>query len=99
MKEYLAELARNVSTPSQGRNVAREYLQARILGALQRAGAMIPLAAKAVPVAIAEFVGRYTVNINGMMAGGILAALPPVLLGLIFQCYIVSGMTAGAVKG
>jgi len=44
MKEYLAELARNVSTPSQGRNVAREYLQARILGALQRAGAMIPLA-------------------------------------------------------
>jgi multiple sugar transport system permease protein len=57
------------------------------------------LAAKTVPVAIAEFVGRYTVNINGMMAGGILAALPPVLLGIIFQRYIVSGMTAGAVKG
>ena len=57
------------------------------------------LAAKTVPVAIAEFVGRYSVNINGMMAGGILAALPPVLLGLIFQRYIVSGMTAGAVKG
>ena len=57
------------------------------------------LAAKTVPVAIAEFVGRYSVNINGMMAGGILAAIPPVLLGLIFQRYIVSGMTAGAVKG
>lgn len=57
------------------------------------------LAAKTAPVAIAEFVGRYTVNINGMMAGGILAALPPVLLGIIFQRYIVSGMTAGAVKG
>lgn len=57
------------------------------------------LAAKTVPVAIAEFVGRYVVNITGMMAGGILAALPPVLLGLIFQRYIVSGMTAGAVKG
>ena len=28
----------------QGRNVAREYLQARILACLQRAGAMIPLA-------------------------------------------------------
>ena len=27
-----------------GRNVAREYLQARILGALQRVGAMVPLA-------------------------------------------------------
>jgi multiple sugar transport system permease protein len=57
------------------------------------------LAAKTAPVAIAEFIGRYSVNINGMMAGGILAALPPVLLALIFQRYIVSGLTAGAVKG
>jgi len=57
------------------------------------------LAAKTVPVAIAEFVGRYAVNVNGMMAGGILAAIPPVLVALIFQRYIVSGMTAGAVKG
>lgn len=57
------------------------------------------LAAKTVPVAIAEFIGRYVVNITGMMAGGILAAVPPVLLALIFQRYIVSGMTAGAVKG
>ena len=44
MKEYLAELVRSSSTPVLGRNVAREYLQARILGALQRAGAMVPLA-------------------------------------------------------
>jgi multiple sugar transport system permease protein len=57
------------------------------------------LAAKTVPVAIAEFVGRYTVNITGMMAGGIIAALPPVILAFIFQRYIVSGLTAGAVKG
>src|SRR5512135_668276 len=57
------------------------------------------LAAKTAPVAISEFVGRYVVNITGMMAGGIIAALPPVILGLLFQRYIVSGMTAGAVKG
>jgi multiple sugar transport system permease protein len=57
------------------------------------------LAAKTAPVAISEFIGRYAVNVTGMMAGGILAALPPVILGLIFQRYIVSGMTAGAVKG
>ncbi len=44
MKEYLAELVRNLPTPLQARNAAREYLQARILGAMQRAGAMIPLA-------------------------------------------------------
>ena len=57
------------------------------------------LAAKTVPVAIAEFIGRYVTNVNGMMAGGILAAVPPVLFALIFQRYIVRGMTAGAVKG
>jgi multiple sugar transport system permease protein len=57
------------------------------------------LASKTAPVAIAEFVGRYSVNITGMMAGGILAALPPMILAFIFQRYIVSGMTAGAVKG
>ena len=57
------------------------------------------LAAKTVPVAIAEFIGRYVTNVNGMMAGGILAAVPPVLFALVFQRYIVRGMTAGAVKG
>lgn len=44
MKEYVRELARSAASPPQARNLVREYLQARILGALQRAGAMIPLA-------------------------------------------------------
>jgi predicted nucleotidyltransferase component of viral defense system len=44
MKDYLAELVRTSPTPAHARNITREYLQARILGALQRAGAMIPLA-------------------------------------------------------
>jgi len=57
------------------------------------------IAAKTVPVAIAEFTGRYAVDITAMMAGGVLAALPPVILALIFQRYIVSGLSAGAVKG
>jgi multiple sugar transport system permease protein len=57
------------------------------------------LASKTAPVAMAEFVGRYAVNINGMMAGGIFAALPPIILALAFQRYIVRGMTSGAVKG
>lgn len=57
------------------------------------------LASKTAPVAMAEFIGRYAVNINGMMAGGIIAALPPVILAFIFQRYIVSGMISGAVKG
>src|SRR4030042_531950 len=44
MKEYLAHLVHEAPSPAQARNVVREYLQARILGWLQRAGAMIPLA-------------------------------------------------------
>lgn len=57
------------------------------------------IASKTVPVAIAEFTGRYAVDITAMMTGGVLAALPPVILALIFQRYIVSGLTSGAVKG
>jgi len=57
------------------------------------------VSAKTVPVAIAEFTGRYVVDVGGMMTGGVLAAIPPVLLSLIFSRYIVSGLTAGAVKG
>lgn len=43
MKEHLRQLAGDHG-PLRGRNIAREYLQARILGALQRAGAMTSLA-------------------------------------------------------
>ena len=44
MKEYLASLVKQSTTPLEGRNLVREYLQARILASLQKSGAMIPLA-------------------------------------------------------
>jgi hypothetical protein len=44
VKAYLAQLLQGVDDPVTGRNLVREYLQARILESLQRAGAMIPLA-------------------------------------------------------
>ena len=44
MKEYLASLVKQTNTPLEGRNLVREYLQARILESLQKSGAMIPLA-------------------------------------------------------
>ena len=44
MKDYLVELVRKCPTALHARNLTREYLQARILGCLQRAGAMVPLA-------------------------------------------------------
>jgi multiple sugar transport system permease protein len=56
-------------------------------------------AAKTLPVAISEFAGRYTTDFGLVAAGGILAALPPLAVAIIFQRYVVSGMAAGAVKG
>jgi predicted nucleotidyltransferase component of viral defense system len=44
MKDYLISLTRSAASPAHARNIMREYLQARILAALQQAGAMIPLA-------------------------------------------------------
>jgi hypothetical protein len=44
VKDYLRELLRSALTPTHGRNLLREYLQARILAELQRAGAMLSLA-------------------------------------------------------
>lgn len=44
MKERLREILRGSDPGPAARNLVREYLQAQILGALQRAGAMVPLA-------------------------------------------------------
>ena len=56
-------------------------------------------AAKTIPVPIAEFTGRFTTDFGLQAAGGIIAAVPPVLIALVFQRYIVGGLSAGAVKG
>jgi multiple sugar transport system permease protein len=55
--------------------------------------------AKTIPVAIAEFTGKFSSDFGLIAAGGVLATLPPVLIALAFQRYIVSGLTAGSVKG
>lgn len=55
-------------------------------------------AAKTIPVAIAEFTGRHAIDYGMMATGGIVAAIPPVLIALLFQRYLVSGLTSGAVK-
>ncbi len=44
MKDYLRTLVQASPNPLQGRNIAREYLQARILENLQKMGAFVPLA-------------------------------------------------------
>jgi len=56
------------------------------------------LAAKTIPVAIAEFSGKHYVDYEMIAAGGVIAALPPVLIAIIFQKHIVTGMTGGGIK-
>lgn len=55
--------------------------------------------AKTIPVAIAEFTGRNAVDFGLIAAGGVLAALPPLLLTMFFQRYLLDGLSSGAVKG
>ena len=56
-------------------------------------------AAKTVPVGLAEFIGRHTVNWGLLVSGGFIASLPPIILSLVFYRYIVSGLSAGGIKG
>ncbi len=54
---------------------------------------------KTIPVAIAEFTGKHTTDFGLVAAGGVIAAIPPVVLAIVFQRYVTSGLAAGAVKG
>lgn len=59
------------------------------------------LAAQTVPVAIASFTGTdpYDRPIGTITAACVVVCIPMVLLALVFQRRIVSGLTAGGVKG
>ena len=56
------------------------------------------LASKTMPVALAEFNGKFTIDYGMISVAGILGSLIPVLITVIFQKYIVLGMTSGGVK-
>lgn len=56
-------------------------------------------ASKTMPVVISEFSTRFGLDYGMMMTGGVIASVPPVLLALLFQRYLVQGLSSGAVKG
>jgi multiple sugar transport system permease protein len=56
-------------------------------------------ASKTLPVALNDFIGRYGVDFGRLATGGVIAAIPPVIIAFVFQRYIVAGLTAGSVKG
>ncbi|MFN3929037.1 MAG: carbohydrate ABC transporter permease, partial [Thermoflexus sp.] len=54
---------------------------------------------RTVTVAIAMFIGRHYTEYGLISAAGVLASLPPAVLAIFFQRYLLAGLTAGAVKG
>lgn len=66
-----------------------EYLYAFILTTVD---------AKTLPVLIGEFSTKLGLEYLRIAAAGVLASLPPVILALVFQRFIMRGLTAGAVK-
>lgn len=54
--------------------------------------------AKTLPVLIGEFSTKLGLEYLRIAAAGVLASLPPVLLALVFQRFIIRGLTAGAIK-
>jgi multiple sugar transport system permease protein len=66
-----------------------EYLYAFIFTNVQ---------AKTLPVLIGEFSTKLGLEYLKIAAAGVLASLPPVILALFFQKFIIRGLTSGAVK-
>ncbi|MCV9907674.1 carbohydrate ABC transporter permease [Brucella sp. HL-2] len=55
--------------------------------------------AKTLTVAIADLAGGRVSDYGLIATAGVLAALPPVLIGLVMQRALISGLTNGGVKG
>jgi raffinose/stachyose/melibiose transport system permease protein len=54
---------------------------------------------KTLPLGMLNFAGQFTTNYNGLAAGILIGITPIIIAYILLQRYIVSGLTAGAVKG
>lgn len=57
------------------------------------------IASRTLPVVTAGFSDTSSIQFDFIMTAGVITALPPFLLALVFQRFIVGGLSAGAVKG
>lgn len=56
-------------------------------------------ASQTMPIVVASFTSDFTISFSFINAAGVMAIVPPVIIAILFERYIVSGLTAGAVKG
>lgn len=54
---------------------------------------------RTLPLALQAAFGQYSIDWGMLTAGGAIISLPPALLFIIFQRYLVGGLTSGSVKG
>jgi len=54
---------------------------------------------RTLPIIVASFTSDFTISFSFINAAGVIAIIPPVILAIAFERYIVSGLTTGAVKG
>lgn len=56
------------------------------------------LDSKTISVAISEFAGKHAVDFGMVAAGGIITSIPPLLIAIFLQRFLVQGMIAGGMK-
>ncbi len=56
-------------------------------------------ASQTMPIVVASFTSDFNISFSFINAAGVMAIVPPVIIAIVFERYIVSGLTAGAVKG
>src|SRR5439155_1398730 len=56
-------------------------------------------ASKTLPVAINDFIGRHGLDFGLLATGGVIAALPPVIIAFVFQRYLEPGDLAAGLPG
>ena len=54
---------------------------------------------KTLPIAVFNFLSYAEVDWGGVMAASVAIMAPALILTMVFQRYVVSGLTMGAVKG
>lgn len=59
---------------------------------------MTSLSSKTMPVAISEFSTRFGIDYGMVSTAGCIATVLPMVLAVVFQRYIVAGLTSGGVK-
>lgn len=67
-----------------------EYLYAAILTSSK---------VRTIPIALQNMIGEFRIEWGLLTAGGVLSALPVIILFFFIQKQLITGMTAGAVKG